>query len=400
MRNCFSAIAVASLSAAVVVAVALGVWWHDGFVPIASGCCSDHSYYLAMAGGLPGYPSAAHTPPFDYRILTPFIVRTLPLPATIGFHTLTIAALIGAGALLFQLLRTLGFGAGAAAGGILLFGSLYWLVEWPLMDYALVDPVSFFLAPLFLLALYRGRAPLSLGAVATIAVLNKEVGLILLPAGLIYLWRTHRLTRAGSLALVGAPIAAVVLVRLFVPSDSAYHPVAALQGTLSQRFGSWWGALHDMHRYFFPTWGPVLLVLAAQPQSLLRFIRAFPELALIYLLVHLQLLVAVDTQRVLVFAYVAVIPAILFALREGLRRDRLVLVMAAALAVAQGFYFEYTQQVTARFVGARLSFDQSSHGYEWPALVAVATIAVLIAAPVWFRATRSDLASESIATRH
>jgi len=336
--------AVASVSAAVVSAVALVVLWHDGYVPISSGCCSDHSYYLAMAGGLPGYPAAARTPPFDYRILSPLIVHMLPLSATIGFHTLTMAALIGAGALLFQLLRTLGFAAGAATGGVMLFGSLYWLVEWPQTDYALVDPVSFFLAPLFLLALYRGSAPLTVGAVAILAVLNKEVGLVLLPAGLIYLWRTHRLTKSGSLA----PIAAVVLVRLLVPSDSSYHPVAALQNTLSQRYDSWWGSLHDMHRYFIPTWGPVLLVLAAQPQSLLRFIRAFPELAMIYLLVHLQLLVASDTQRVLVFAYVAVIPAILFALREGLRRDQLVLVIVAALAVAQGFYFESTRQATAR----------------------------------------------------
>ena len=46
--------AVASLPAAVVFAVALIVRWHDGYVPISSGCCSDHSYYLAMAGGLPG----------------------------------------------------------------------------------------------------------------------------------------------------------------------------------------------------------------------------------------------------------------------------------------------------------------------------------------------------------
>jgi hypothetical protein len=390
--------AVALLSAGVVFAVALVVLWHDGYVPISSGCCSDHSYYLAMAGGLPGHPAAAHTPPFDYRILSPFIVHTLPLSATIGFHTLTMAALIGAGALLFQLLRTLGFAAGAATGGVALFGSLYWLVEWPQMDYALVDPVSFFLAALFLLVLYRGGAPLTVGAIATLAVLNKEVGLILLPAGLIYLRRTRRLTKSGSLALVGAPIAAAVLVRLLVPSDSSYHPVAALQDALSQRYDTWWGALRDVNRYFFPTWGPMLLVLAAQPQSLLRFTRAFPELVMIYLLVHLQLLVATDTQRVLVFAYVAVIPAILFALREGLRRDRLVIVMALALAVAQGFYFEYTQQVTARFVGARLTFDQASRGYEWPAIVAVATIAVLIAAPVWRRTMRPDLASDSIAT--
>lgn len=400
MRHCLSVMAVASLSGAVVFAVALVVLWHDGYVPISSGCCSDHSYYLAMAGGLPGHPAAAHTPPFDYRLLSPFIVHTLPLSATIGFHTLTMAALIGAGALLFQLLRTLGFAAGAATGGVALFGSLYWLVEWPQMDYALVDPVSFFLAPLFLLALYRGSAPLTVGALATLAVLNKEVGLVLLPAGLIYLRRTQRLTKSGSLALVGAPIAAVVLVRLLVPSDSSYHPVAALQNTLSQRYDSWWGALQDIHRYFIPTWGPVLLVLAAQPQSLLRFIRAFPELAMIYLLVHLQLLVASDTQRVLVVAYVAVIPAILFALREGLRRDRLVLVIAAALAVAQGFYFEDTRQATARFVGARLSFDQASHGYGWPGIVTVATFAVLIAAPVWLRTMRPNLASESIPTRH
>src|SRR5205085_8651055 len=96
-----------------------------------------------------------------------------------------------------------------------------------------------------------------------------------------------------------------------------------------------------------------------------------------------------DTQRVLIFAYVAVIPAVLFALREGLRRDQLVLVVAAALAVAQGFYFEYTRLATARFVSARLTFDQASHGYEWRAIVASATLAVLIAAPVWLRTIRA-----------
>ena len=69
---------------------------------------------------------------------------------------------------------------------------------------------------------------------------------------------------------------------------------------LAQRYGSWQRALHDVYRYFIPTWGPIVLVIAAQPQSLLRFIRAFPELVMISVLVHAQLLVASDTQRVLV----------------------------------------------------------------------------------------------------
>jgi hypothetical protein len=387
----------ALLPAIVVVIVAFVVRWHDGYLPIARGCCSDHSYYLAMAGGLPGHPDAAHTPPFDYRILTPLIVRLLPLSPTAGFHALTMAALIGAAALLWQLLRTLGFARGASAGGVLLLGSLYWLIEFPQMDYALVDPMSFFLAALFMLALYRGAGPLTLGAIATLAVLNKEAGLILLPSGVLYLWRTRRLTRTTALAFAGAPMVAVAFVRLLVPSDGAYHPLAVLQATLPERYGSWSRAFHDVRGYFIPTWGPVLLVIVAQPQSLVRFVRRFPELALLYPLAHLQLLVATDTSRVLVFAYLAVIPAIIFALREGLRLDRLVLASAILLAVAQGFYFEYTRLATARFAGARTSFDPAVHDCQWPAVAAGAAIALLIAAPAW-RRSRPPAPSESSAT--
>jgi hypothetical protein len=338
-----------------------------------------------MAGGLPGHSDAARTPPFDYRILSPLIVRVSPLSPTAGFHALTMAALIGAAALLWQLLRTLGFARGASTGGVVLLGSLYWLSEFLQMDYALVDPVSFFLAALFMLALYRRAGPLTLGAIATLAVLNKEVGLILLPSGVLYLWRTQRLTPTAALALAGAPVVAVVLVRLLVPSDGAYHPLAALQATLPERYGGWSRAFDDLRDYFVPTWGPVLLVIVAQPQSLLRFVRRFPELALLYPLAHLQLLVATDTQRVLVFAYLAVIPAVVFALREGLRRDRLVLAAAVLLAAVQGCYFEYTRLATARFAGARSSFDPAVHDYQWPAIVSVAALALLIAAPAWRR---------------
>jgi len=380
------AAAAALLPVLVVVIVALVVHWHDGYVPVERGCCSDHSYYLAMAGGLPRHPEAARTPPFDYRILTPLIVRVSPLSPTAGFHALTLAALIGAAALLWQLLRTLGFAAGAAAGGVVLAGSLYWLVEWPQMDYALVDPLSFFLAALFMLALYRGVGPLPLAAIATLAVLNKEVGLILLPPAALYLWRTQRLTPRAALALAGAPVVAVVLLRLLVPSDAGYHPLDALHAALAHRYGSWSRAFHDLPDYFVPTWGPVLFVLAAQPRSLIRFVRRFPELALLYPLAHLQLLVATDTERLLVFAYLAVIPAVVFALREGLRRDRLVLASAGLLALVQGCYFEYTRLATAHIAGARASLDPASHAWERTAILAAAALALLIAAPAWRRA--------------
>ena len=146
-----------SLALAVIVVgtTALVVWRHEGYVEIDPTCCADHQHYLAMAGGLPEHPEAAKTPPYAYRLLSPQIVRLLPFSATTGFHLLTTAALIGAAALLFLLLRTMGFDDLAAAAGLVIFGSLYWLVESTQVDFLLVDPLTFFLFVAFLLALYR-----------------------------------------------------------------------------------------------------------------------------------------------------------------------------------------------------------------------------------------------------
>jgi len=370
-----------SLALAVIVlgTTALVVWRHEGYVEIHSTCCADHQHYLAMAGGLPEHPEAAKTPPYAYRLLSPLIVRLLPFSATTGFHLLTTAALIGAAALLFLLLRTMGFDDLAAAAGLMIFGSLYWLVESTQVDFLLVDPLTFFLFVTFLLALYRNLPPPLIAAIASLAVLNKEVGLILPLVALVYLSRTQRLTKGSAILIVGAPVLTFAVLHLLVATEGSYRLLEEIRDALSRRYGSPSRALTDLELYFFPTWGPMLLIIAAQPQSLVKFLRRFPELGVLYLLAHLQFLLAMDTTRLLVVAYVAVVPAVTFCLREGLRKGWLVLAVASAAAVVQGFYFEFARVKVATYMGGRSGFDPGIAAFEERAIIAMAVLAIVVA---------------------
>lgn len=349
---------------------------HEGYVSLPNTCCADHQYYLAMAGGLPDHAQASRESPFAYRVLSPAIVRLLPFSARTGFRILTVTALTGSAMLLFLLLRSMGFDNVRAASGILVFGSLYWLVEFTQVDYALVDPLSFLLFAAVLLALYRQLAVAFTAGLLALAVANKESGLILVLVALVYLWRTRLLNRWTVSLVVGIPVITFLGLHVLIHAEGAYSPVDALREIMSSRYGSGGTALSDLRSYFIPTWGPMLLIVAAQPQNLLRFVRLYPELAVLFVGAHAQILFANDTSRLLVLAYTAVIPVVVFCLTAALHRRWLVFFAAAVVAVLQGLYFEFTRVSVAVFVTARPDFDLGMRDFEGRMMLAMSVLAV------------------------
>ncbi len=376
------------LALAITVGTALVVRVHEGYIAIPHTCCQDHQNYLAMAGGLPEQRGAESTPPFAYRVLSPAIVRALPVSPVRGFHLLTMASLAAALVLLFYVLRAIGFAEPSAAAGMLLCGSLYWVMEWPQMDFALVDPLSFALFAACLLALYRRAHVAPVAGLICLAVLNKEIGVMLVPVALVVLWRNRRLTAGAAALLCVAPAVTFAALRLLVATHGDYSVSSALHDAVEQRYGDLATAAHDAKTYFLPTWGPSVLIAAAQPQTLWRFVRKRPELLLLYALVHAQLLLAGDTSRLLVIAFVAVVPAVLYCLRESLRREWLVLAAALGIAFIQGFYFEFQRQSVARFANARTSFDASTVHLQTSMAWLMLALAVALAVPVWMRTAR------------
>lgn len=357
-------------------ATGLLVHYREGYIAVPATCCTDHQRYLAMAGDGSQPEEAGKEKPFAYRVLSPAIVRALPFSETTGFHIVTVVSLTASALLFFLLLRALGFDDFGAAGGLLLLGGLYWLIEFSQVDYAVVDPLTFMFFAAVPLALYR-RLPLPLtAALIAVAVTNKESALILVPVALVYLWRTKRLDWRAALPVVFLPAVTFFCLRLTVPTEGGQGLIEALREVVGARYDSVESSLVDLRTQLLPTWGPMLLILAARPRDLLRFLKLRPELALLALGAWGQLLLAYDTGRVLMPAYVAVVAAVLYCLREALSQPRLVLPTAAALAVFQGFYFEPTRLAVASYITTSQVTPPQAADYEVPALVAAGLLAL------------------------
>lgn len=328
------------------------VHFHEGYAAVYSRCCSDHHYYLALAGGLPQRPELQHMPPYEYRLVSPSIVRFSHVPPIAAFHALSVASLVGAAFALFLLVLQLGMSRAAALAAIVIFASCYWLVEFVEMDFALVDPLAFFVAGVFLVSLYANAPTPVAVALLLIAVANKESALVLAPTSLVYLARVSRLSVGGAAALLLVPLVYVLVARRLIGDGGSYDTAGIVREQISTRYGSFSSVLAELRLYSLPTWGPMLVVCVVQPRAVVSFVRRCPELLVLFVSAHAQLLFATDTSRVLMMGYLFVVPLVVYCISWAVR-DRLLVVFAAALiSVCQIVYFEPTRLSVALLAGA------------------------------------------------
>jgi hypothetical protein len=269
----------------------------------------DHHHYRAMAEeDTLSYPDA----PFNRRILTPLIVKALPLDVEEGFYALTFLSAAATGVALFYALSRMGLSGALSLAGMVALFSMTRATEYHLYNFWLTDALSFLLLALCVWAVAARRDAL-FAALLVLAALNKEVGIFAL--ALFYGLRATGpldLRVMGRTVLVGLPALLVLVgLRLGIPAETPYYysvliteivPKRLEEMTFPEPFGT----------YYLWTFGLVggllpLLSLASKEGRRMA-VRLLPFV----LLVYAQLLFASDTKRLLVFAFPVV--AILLAL--------------------------------------------------------------------------------------
>lgn len=281
----------------------------------------DHHKYIWMATD---NPLDFHVAPFCWRILVPGLAKVLPFDLEWSFFVIAFAGVWMTGVAVYFLALQWFPSPPYGLVALLTFFSLGWAGKLVLRNFWLPDSLGFFFVALAVYAILARRDALFALSVA-LGVLAKESVFFVVP--LYYTLRTDRWIDPGLLkrcVLLALPAAlALVLLRVFIP---AWNEDPALLSTLPetvrlvQEGSSSYGylelfrsvglerlrnaSLWDLYSYSAGTFGAILLLpLFAPKRAGLLLLRFLPFL----LLVYAQLLFAVNTERLLVLAFPAVL---------------------------------------------------------------------------------------------
>ena len=286
----------------------------------------DHLHYIAMAEE----PGGLYQAPFSYRILTPTLVRLMPFGLADSFYFLSIIFLVGTGILVYYIVFETVGNNWLALAGIALFYSLSAGAKFCLYDFWLTEPALFFFSALSLYFLLR-KHDIWFSITLAVAVLAKESALFLLP--LAYTIRAENLfdrkAAARAMAVSVLPVAVYLGIRAAVPSLPQPSLIELFSTIGVERLSS--GLAGFIRGGTVGTWGvliPALLMLSGRKTGGI-LLRALPFLVLVYI----QPLFAKNVDRLLVLAFIAVIPAAVESLRNLIARFRLTRWMAGGYIV-------------------------------------------------------------------
>ena len=289
----------------------------------------DHHAYRAMAAG---NPIDFHLAPFGWRPLGPALAKALPFDGETSFFAITFASLTVAGVATYFSLKS-ALGRQPALVGMTAFVSLAWAVKFPLQDFWLPDALAFAAVALCVLCIQR-RWDWGFAACLLAGSAGKEA--VLFVALLHYSLQARSLLDwplAARSAALTAPAALLVLaIHVAIEARNGDLDYAATLSPTLQTFRTFLPAydyvalfrdigidrLQDHRRdtllaYTSGAWGVPLLVLgaigvAAKPLLALR-------LAPLLVLAYVQLLFAMNIERLLVIAF----PAAIWLVAEGVR---------------------------------------------------------------------------------
>lgn len=164
--------------------------------------------------------------PYTFRVLTPWVASILPFDIVTSFTSIAVVALIATVLLLNAYLALLDVGPSVrwpVCAIFLVSGAVVRSLTTPMY----VDPLTYALLMLGLIAIHLRNTPLFLGAV-TIGVLNRETALFLLPVYLASRWPLAGRRELLRMALVwltpATVLASVIVVKLAVVAS--VHPDA------------------------------------------------------------------------------------------------------------------------------------------------------------------------------
>ena len=304
---------------------------------------TDHAVYIEMARSPVG--RAAVDPPFCARVGVPQLARALEragLDLNASFYLITNVGLVLFLLALHVQLGSLGFSPLLATLGTVLAALLPAAVRWYEYQYWMTDPACLFLVTLALGSLRSGREwPLpALGAVGMVV---RETYLLVFLAHAAWLLRRRRwpkaLLRAALFALPGLATAAYVRLALVsCPEDDVLATIADVIGFRARH-------LLDNQLYFatLGSFGALLALALAAPRLLTARFRQHPEEATLLVFAYASLAAANNTDRLLVYAAPALLPAALEPIRAAAARGRAQgLALGAAALAAQAFFWVVT----------------------------------------------------------
>jgi hypothetical protein len=291
---------------------------------------ADQASYLAMADP-PAHPdNDTHGAPFCWRVLPSALVRVSRLPPEAGFQVLTLATL----ALIPPLTAAFVAAAGASASSAFVAGATIAVapavagyLSW---DYIRPDGLSLLLIVLSAWSLVRGRGVIFVAALAALA-LTKETWILSAAFALVWTHFCRPASRkwavAGSLLALGLALA----LRLAIPPSHHY---------------SW---IENARALYLPLDGRTiarrLLLATASTWNVLTPIAGFAlarrirepsawAVAIALTIATSQILVAIDTQRLVAAGYPFVLLACTWVLDRLPRR--LQPIAGGSIVIAQG----------------------------------------------------------------
>jgi hypothetical protein len=285
---------------------------------------TDHRRYIEMSKGRGNYdrPALAAERPFSQRIVVPALVRgatQVGVDRDVAFFALTQLCLVGFLYVVYRLLADHGLSLRWCAAGVVLAGSLPGAVRWYSYQYWMTDPLALLLVALAFLLIRRGSIA-ALFAVTVVGVATRETFLLVVPYFVLYRLRTCGFRDAVRVGLGLAAVAAgvVVLLQVAVPS----LPGAPF-GTLLAEVTRWRVANLFANQLYFATFGSfgVLLVLigVAPERTRAHFATHWEDLAVV-VAVYGSLLLARNTDRLLVYALPVLLPLAVANLRDRTAR--------------------------------------------------------------------------------
>ena len=345
-REAWTALALALLLLALVDAAVVA---RLGFLHAAEEVLEhDHHRYIAMAESTPGrFEAEAPVPPFCWRLLVPALVWGLAragLGVDAGYYATTQIFLLGFLLALYAHLRQRGHAPAAARWGLVLAALLPATLRWYAYQYWMPDPLALFLVALSFVLLWAGRwawlVPLALVGVAT-----RESYVIVLPYLLLFTLRTAtvRVALRRTLLVALPALTLLVVLRHVIEPAAPYDVVATLKRMVAFRLRHSRGGQQP---YFMTvgTFGvlvPVLLLFPGRAWAWCR--RHYDDLAVLAT-AYASLLLANNTDRLLVYALPALLPAALASLARWRDLTRVPLLPPALLlAGAQAFVWQQTR---------------------------------------------------------
>ncbi|MCA1899596.1 MAG: hypothetical protein LDL50_02690 [Chloroflexi bacterium] len=265
----------------------------------------DHVFYIEMALG---HPANMRLAPFEYRVLNPFLAKSLPFDVLTNFALLSFTALWLTGMVSYFAFKAQGFSVSLAFAGVLFFLSLGWAVRFNLYDFWLSDPLGFLFMVAVVWSVVTRKDILFLFLLAA-GVAAKEN--VVFAAPLYYTLNAKKFADGRLLLralLLTAPALALLLaLRMFVPTvNEEYNFATLLQNIGLKRIQQ---ILRDPRDYLLlysiGTFGVSLFFLPffAVRKTLALLVRYSPLIAGAYL----SLLFAHNDTRLIVAAFPAVI---------------------------------------------------------------------------------------------